>query len=88
MADGRRQADWQRTSLLAALIHNQHAGKRNAKQPRDFDPYQRRRKSGRLTAATIGRLKAFLPDKGDDKAPHEPKRNQSRPGLRRIGHKK
>ncbi len=65
MADGVRRDEWQRTSLLAALIHNQWRKKHQMRDPRHFNPFETSgRGHGRLTPRTIHRLKAFLPDHG------------------------
>lgn len=67
MLDGRRREQWNHTSLLAALIFNQHAPRYKQKKPADFNPLEHSRRRGhRLTAATIDRLKIFLPDGGAD----------------------
>lgn len=40
MARGRQQAEWSRTSLLAAIVRNSyHFGKRKPFEPWEFDPF-------------------------------------------------
>ena len=39
------ELEWQRTSLLAAILANQNRGKGKAAKPDDFNPYSKKSKS-------------------------------------------
>jgi len=66
MAEARRKDAWDRTSTVLALIANVNRDpkKTRAFRPKDFNPYERRGKSGMpITKGNIGALKVFVKGK-------------------------
>jgi len=69
MAEARRKDAWDRTSTVLALIANVNRDpkKTRAFRPKDFNPYERRGKSGMpITKGNIGALKVFVKGKGKE----------------------
>ena len=63
MAEARRKDAWDRTSTVLALIANVNRDpkKTRAFRPKDFNPYERRGKSGMpITKGNIGVLKTVF----------------------------
>ena len=66
MAMARLTAEWDQTSLLAAILaegNRDHKRRSRPYQPADFHPFRRRRTSGiPITRENIELLKALVPD--------------------------
>lgn len=62
MVDGRRAAEWHRTSHVLAMIYNTHRGEKARQlEPKDFDPMAKQRDAEQAPMpAPIEALKALL----------------------------